>query len=256
MYFIIKINIDDKGLFVSSDMVSHTNAGIISAQQLLLKETKAYVAELAGIVVADGIKIIDIHSFNQVNEPIIDSVLVYRLELDPHRLHIYQRQSKITSGLIYGKAITTEFRKIKIFELVEYTNLILEVGNFESNTKTKKQIDMVPHGPANIKVPKTLTISPMCDLISSLKSSPMFKKKYSESESVSNSPCGIMLRSEIIPLWECRGSFPPEEGKNSRTKPQEYYVYKQLNFHLLEQHRMHFDDTQFLYVPNHNMMYL
>jgi hypothetical protein len=179
MHFVIKININDKELFTSSELISHTTGGLVKAQNLLLTEAKAYISELSGTACANEIKIIDIHSFDQVSEPILDSVLLYRLDIDPCRLHIYQKKSKIIPGRVYGQSIMSEFRKVKIFELVEYIRLSAD-GN-TTPIQIPKMLDMVGHGPANIQVPKPLTLAPMADLLVSLKSSPKFRQRYDES---------------------------------------------------------------------------
>lgn len=175
MYFIIKININNNESFISNEIMSHIPTNITLAQYQLIKEAKIYIAELAGSDVANNIKIIDIHSFDQITEPVIDSVLMYRLGVDAHRLHIYQRKTKIARGRLYGETLITEFTKVKIFELIEYTNLIPQKITDHKTSKLNllnehtEHIEMVFHGSTNIQVPKFLTMSPMIDVISSLK---------------------------------------------------------------------------------------
>jgi hypothetical protein len=151
--------------------MSHVSSNITLAQYQLLKEAKIYLSELAGSNVANTMKIIDIHSFDQITEPVIDSILVYRLGIDAHRLHIYQRKTMQVPGRLYGQTLVTEFKKVKIFELIEYTNPISQkITNNKLNLSTE-QPEMVFHGSTNIQVPKYLTMAPMTNVLSSLKTS-------------------------------------------------------------------------------------
>ncbi len=179
MHFIIKINIDENGLFVSNSIMSHNNS-IAAAQNLLTQSVKKYLEQEHGLAAANNMKIIDIHSFDQISEPIIDSILVYRLESDPHHLHLYQKQSKIVPGRVYGQTVASEFIKIMIFGLVEYAGINTESSSSKKSENTRPE--MISHGPAQIQIPKAITISPMADLISSLKVSPQFLKRYDESD--------------------------------------------------------------------------
>lgn len=205
MYFIIKININKNETFVSSEIMSHVSSNITLAQYQLLKEAKIYLSELAGSDVANTMKIIDIHSFDQITEPMIDSILVYRLGIDAHRLHIYQRKTIEVAGRLYGKSLVTEFKKVKIFELIEYENLNPQKISNRS-TILNEDIDMVFHGSTNIQVPKLLTMSPMINVLSSLKTSSscqeispklniLRKKSFYSESSISN------INPETIPQY-------------------------------------------------------
>jgi len=206
MHFIIKNNIDLDGSFQSNEIVGHTTTGIASAQSQLLSSIRTYVTELAGKEMANSLKIIDIHSFSQVSEPIIDTLLLYRLETDPHSIHVYQRKSSIMPGNLWGEKIKIDFNKIKIFTLVEYDRvsapppppfrsqsereLSIKSGLTDSSSpsKTSDNLRSSPKGKSDISV----------DLIQSLKSSPVFKKKFEESNGSNRSSGSPLSPTRII----------------------------------------------------------
>lgn len=159
LHFIIKINIDVNNSFRSNEIISHTNLGITIAKKLLEKETRSHVSLLTGNTTnLDFIpKIVDIHSFDQVAEPIIDTVIIYRLDSNPHRLHVYQRKSIIVPARGWGQKAISEFRKICIFELNEYACINTDIH------------DIVRYGKTNIHVPEILTTEPVQNLLSSIK---------------------------------------------------------------------------------------
>jgi len=176
MYFIKKITVN-REKYESSEIIEHTIKTISVALSLLEQSAKNYVKEECGKQIGTDVKIIDIHNFNQINEPIVDSMLVYRLGTDPHRLHIYQRKTKIVPGTIYGQSLIPEFHKIQIFELEEYRKLNL----LDSTTLVSSsipQVEMVAIGPAKVKIPKNMTVSPMSDLIDELKKSLRFQARF------------------------------------------------------------------------------
>lgn len=188
MYFIKKIILDDKQGYQSSKIVDHTSKTISVALSLLENAVRMFVKDECGREAADQIKIIDIYKFDQVNEPMIDSMLLYRLTDDPHRIHVYQKKTTVVkvSGYIWGTSDTptTFFRRTHIFELEEYSGSIspgtqntINIPNSE-NTNVPSilpQVEMVPIGPARIKIPKPMTLAPMCNLIDELKKSAKFK---------------------------------------------------------------------------------
>jgi hypothetical protein len=182
MYFIIKINVDPNGSYMSSEIVSHAGGTITSAQNVLLTAVKSYVGEIWGVETANAIKVIDIHSFDQVSEPIIDSVLLYRLDVDPHHIHIYQRKSLVIPGRFYGQIAAADFRKIRIFSLVEYNKMSnIPPPPMPKNSTQEIPEVMVEYGPAKVRVPEKNTVAPIADVIAALKTSPFFIKKYAES---------------------------------------------------------------------------
>ncbi|MEM3061954.1 MAG: hypothetical protein QW303_00210, partial [Nitrososphaerota archaeon] len=126
-----------------------------------------------GKQISDESKIIDIHHFGQVNEPLIDTMLIYRLKTDPQTLHVYQRKSKEVPGILYGRTTVVEFRRVQVFALVKYDD-----PNF-----TPFDDGLVPVGPAKIRVPKAMTVSPMSDMINELKNNIRFKKRFELVES-------------------------------------------------------------------------
>lgn len=193
MYYIKKITLDEKERYLTSKIMEHAKS-ISSALCLLEHSVKDFVREECGKQASDNCKIIDIHDFSQINDPIIDSTLVYRLDSDPHRLHVFQRKTKSISGYIYGQSLIAEFRKIEIFELEEYDKInpidLARKNSIDLSTtlmSTIPPIELVPVGSARILVPKQMTVSPMCDLIKELKQSLRFKAKFVEVNSAAPS---------------------------------------------------------------------
>lgn len=181
MYFIKRIDIDEKNSYIGSEIVNHAKT-ISSALSLLEYSVKTYIDYEYGKQESNNFKVIDIHQFSQINEPAIDTILVYRLDSDPHKLHLYQRKTKIVPGTLYGQSLVSTFRKIQIFELEEYKKLI--PGDISKKSSDNEPVipetftEMVPIGPAKIRVPRPMTISPMCDLIKQLRESKRFKERF------------------------------------------------------------------------------
>lgn len=174
MHLIVKISIDDKERFVSSELAEHTNLGIASALILLENSVRAYVRTEVGSKAAEDMKVITVLSWNQVAEPLVDGMLVYRLETDPHKLHVYQKVTKIVPGYVYGQSVASTFNKVKIFELVDYKKIGSHLRKDIVNSESIPAMEMVFVGPARIAIPKAMTISPMCDVIKQLTLSPAF----------------------------------------------------------------------------------
>lgn len=177
MYVIKKINVDDK-LYLSSQLIDYTNKQIVFAIGLLERAILSYVKTEFGNQ-NGNIKILDIHDFNQINEPLIDSILLYRLFDDPHRIHIYQKRTELidlNGWFSVSKSTASSFRRIAIFELEEYDIVLPNQSEAENVIK----IEMVPppFGPPNLKIPKAMTVAPICDFIDELKKSTKFKSRF------------------------------------------------------------------------------
>jgi hypothetical protein len=191
MYIIKNIVLDEGDKYVSSSTVGHTTSTISSAAKL----TESIAVNMAingfGASAVDNFKIIDIHSFDQVNEPKINCMLFYRLADDPHRLHVYQKRTVVVEkpGYIYGtvETVVDVFRKTNILELEEISypstqdlhGSCVGFGMRQSVPinipTTYTEHEMVPIAPnARLKVPKPMMMSPMSDLIDELKKSKHF----------------------------------------------------------------------------------
>ena len=107
-------------------------------------------------------KIIDIQHYDQVTEPLIDTMTPYRLTTNPNQIHIYQRKTKVVPGYLYGKYIKSDFHKICTFTSVRYEL---------PTTKPKETPQVKPQH----NVPDL-----MSTMISQLKDSPKFKFRYSD----------------------------------------------------------------------------
>lgn len=172
MYLIKKIKVDDK-LYLSSHIVNHTgNKQISQGIKLLESAVRNFVREEIGRDASENSKIIDIHSLDQVSEPLIDGILLYRLDDNPHQIHVYQRKTVITkqTNWTWGTSDVpvTTYKRVYIFELEEYEN-ITAVGI--------EEIEMINYGPARIRIPKKMTLEPMSLVITELKCSDRFKKR-------------------------------------------------------------------------------
>ncbi|BCS83400.1 hypothetical protein QLL95_gp0723 [Cotonvirus japonicus] len=182
MYFVKKINLDINHQYKSSEIVDNINKSISNAFTLLENSAKSFVKEECGREAGEHVKIIEINDFNQVNEPVVDSMLLYRLVDDRHRIYVYQKKTMITKiqNWTWGTSdtVNSQFSNICIFELEEYNKI--NVVSFQNQIVLTSipNDELVAIGPANIKIPKPMTISPMCDLISELKKSPKFKARF------------------------------------------------------------------------------
>lgn len=172
MYFVKKIGVDNDK-YLSSEIVCHTVKTISIALQLLEQKVVSYIREEGGKQVSDNIKIIDIHDLGQTCEPAIDTMLIYRVASDPHRLHVYQRKTKVVPGTIYGHTLVSEFRRIQIFELEEYKE-----WNSTIVQLTIPEVELVSVGQTKLKIPKSMTDVPVCNLLDELKQSPKFKTNF------------------------------------------------------------------------------
>jgi len=168
MHFVIKNNINKEGQYLSGEIVGDTTGDISRATSLMEKIIIDFVKDEFGKQHSDSCKIIDVHSLDQVAEPLIDGIRLYRIDTEPQRINVYQRISKQVSGYVYGQMVQTEFYRINIFDILSYKNII--------SPPPAPIPEMVKLGSANIEYPKEMTLSPICDLIEALKSSPKFLK--------------------------------------------------------------------------------
>jgi hypothetical protein len=178
MYFIKKITLNGD-IYGSSKIVDYIKEKISTALILLENAVRLYIEVEFGQEAAQQAKILDIYNFDQVSEPINDCVLLYRLRDDPHHIHVYRKKSvKIERpGYIYGSTITEEkyFKRTHVFELEECNGIDIALAQKKT---VAPQIELVPIGFAGIKIPKQMTIEPMCNLISELKKSPKFQARF------------------------------------------------------------------------------
>lgn len=175
MYFIIKTVVDDKQHPILFEIITHTNK-ISAAITLLEQSARTFIKEERGKQESESAKVIDIHNFSQVNEPMLDTMLIYRLSADAHSLHIYQRKSSVVpAGWIYNQTTASEFRRVLIFSIVAYDTL-----NAVNIPPPPPPMELVEIGPAKIKVPKAMTVVPMCKVIEELKKSERFLKCYED----------------------------------------------------------------------------
>ena len=198
MYFILKTTVDEKQQPVSFDIVKYTNKTISTALILLETSARDYIKDSCGTQASISAKIIDIHNFDQVCEPLVDGMLIYRVGTDSHKLHIYQRKTEVVPGKVWGQTIATTFQRIQIIALLE--NKTINSINMTFAPPIVPQVEMVPVGPAQIKIPKILTVAPMLDVIDQLKKSARFQKCFDALKDNSNTANPIKLPVKNIPI--------------------------------------------------------
>lgn len=180
MYIIKNITINDN-TYVSSRIVAHTYETIKNALALLESCSKNYVKTEFGQTAYDNAKIIDLLNFDQIAEPQIDGILLYRLIDDPHRIHVYERRTKMIeqSGWLGSYQTTAaKFGKTGIYELEEYEKI-----KNDSREESRIIDDVTPMETVtvnNIKIPKAMRMEPMKSLIIELKKSKMFLEKLAQ----------------------------------------------------------------------------
>jgi DNA integrity scanning protein DisA with diadenylate cyclase activity len=164
LYLIIGEEIDKDGRTEKFCVMELTKKNIGDAMELLEKIVKNYIKEKAGNEASQNMKIIDIKSLDQVNEPSIDSFLVYRLESNPQVVYIYQRKTQMING--WWQKVVSEFRLIKKISIVTYDD--------KADNEDMKMV-MVN----NVKIPEFFVNMPMKGLIEELKESPIFLRMAS-----------------------------------------------------------------------------
>jgi hypothetical protein len=85
----------------------------------MFEHAKKYVSDECGNQISHKMEIIDVHTVYQIDEPLIDTMIIYRIGSDSNRLHVYQRKTKIAPGFIYGYSSYSEFKRVAIFEIEE-----------------------------------------------------------------------------------------------------------------------------------------
>ncbi|XWV25871.1 hypothetical protein QJ857_gp1210 [Tupanvirus soda lake] len=180
MYFIKKITLKEGKEYESSQIVGHTKNKIAGALILLENVARDFVREEYGAKAYEQSKILDIHKIEQVCEPIVDGMLLYRLNDDPHRIHVYQRRTEVidqNGWFSSAKIPVPQFKRTHIIELEQCEGISISESN-ANIASTISQVEMVPLGPAGIKVPKPMTVAPICDLIDELKKCARFKARF------------------------------------------------------------------------------
>ena len=193
MYFVKKITFGENSSYQSSAIIDHTCKSREIALFLLEESVKSFVKDECGRGIAEQIKILNIDNITQINEPLIDSMLLYRVKDDPDRILVYQKKTVITKQKSWTwsdiESTKQTFGLVYYFELEEYTRInsniqanpnlaasvILESTSTTSQAKIPiTGIEMVKMGTSKIHVPKPMTIAPICNLLDELKKSPRF----------------------------------------------------------------------------------
>jgi hypothetical protein len=177
MYIVKEILVDGE-LYISSSIDACAGQRISTALITLESRAREYVKKEFGMSAYRDAKIIDIHDISQVNEPLNDGVLLYRLESDPHKIMVYRKKTSTVnlSGWVSSyESSKSIFGRIIIFELEDCS--IIEGNNV---TET----EMVSVGKAGISIPIQYTVAPGRDLIDELKKSERFKNLRSQIDDI------------------------------------------------------------------------
>ena len=183
--YVIKAILVEGDIYKGSRFINCTCKTISSALNMLDNAVREHLREEVGREASVNANIIDVHSLDQVVEPVIDGMVCYRLSDDPHRINVYQRKTAVIkqNNWTWGQTdvATTTFKRAVIFELED-----CEKDTFErlQDAKTTISYEMTSVGPAHIRLPKQMTIAPMCNVITELKKCEAFQARLAISERV------------------------------------------------------------------------
>jgi hypothetical protein len=170
MFLIKKIDLDDCKCYKSSCIYNYTTDAN-EAKALLDKTAIDFVRIEKGREACEKTKIIEINSLDQVNEPLIDCILLYRLIDNPDRIYVYQKNTIVTKQKTWTwdtvDVLVSKFRQTNFFELEEF-NIVLP-------TKINPVKEIVEKNEET----RIVTYSKF-DLIEELRNSPRFKKAKEE----------------------------------------------------------------------------
>lgn len=176
MFFVKKIDLDETKCYQSSSIVVYTKENHTNAKSLFESSVINFVKEEQGREAASQVKIIDINGLEQVNEPLVDSMLLYRVVTNPNRIYVYQRKTIIVKvkGWTWGEydIPTTQFRQVNIFELEEFSSNVVPVESIKKEPSVVK-ID----SKLTVECPADVSTS---DLISELRKNPIFQRAQEE----------------------------------------------------------------------------
>ena len=138
MYIIKKITIGNNGTlgtYESSETVDYTEI-LEESQTLLEKVTRNFVKKMYGVEALRSICIATIHGLEQVCEPPVDGILLYRLEDNLNKILVFQRKTTVVhhEATLLWKAYSlpiTFFGKIAEFEVEECNLRFLQTHKIE-----------------------------------------------------------------------------------------------------------------------------
>ena len=133
--YIIKKILVNENIYISSSIVEIIPKTISKALNNMFEHAKKYVSDECGNQIANKMEIVDVHTVYQIDEPLVDTMIIYRIGSDSNRLHVYQRKTKIVPGFIYGYSSYSEFKRVAIFEIED--NYITMAQQAEKPTITK-----------------------------------------------------------------------------------------------------------------------
>jgi hypothetical protein len=147
MYFIIREKVYNREKLavpgniekVPAVIVSHTNATISYALQLLEDVVRDHILKEFGENGLENFQIRDIKNISEVAPPLVDGYVVYRQDSNPHTLLLYQYKTNIVPGW-WSQTTQTQFQLEYFYSLIEYERIeIVENDKMEFKKDKKNQ---------------------------------------------------------------------------------------------------------------------
>ena len=168
--------------YMSSRIISVINGQISAALISLNESVFSEIRNNFGSKMSN-IEVIDIDNDSQIIDPQVDGISLYRYTSDPHKIHLYERSTEIIEqpSWTWGatKVPVSKFAKTNIYELEDISGI---GSGMKSSTHANSNVDIpvcdMVGTKMGIKIPKQMTVSPMCDVLVELKNSPVFKNRH------------------------------------------------------------------------------
>lgn len=157
MFFVIKTTLNSQPTIVGD------TCNPCEKTSLLQTAVKSFVVKNFGLNYSEiGVETVDLEN---IIEPLIDTVKIYKSN-NSDTLYVYSRSSTAVPGYIYGQTVSSLFKQIAIFNIVEYTN---------SNLVCNVPLTFVSTEITG--VPLKLRIAPLSNLLSEIQNSTLFKNQ-------------------------------------------------------------------------------
>lgn len=164
--FIKKIKLDNN-IYLESQIIDHVKKE--TSINLLEQNVFDFIKEELGREAFEQAKINDVDNLNNIPEPAIDGITLFRIINHPNQIHVYQKKTITTriNNWTWGTSniFNTQFKRIYIFEL-EYTNLTIK-------NKSSSQKHMIH---PDIKNQRPTRENPIFNVIQELKNSTKFRQ--------------------------------------------------------------------------------
>jgi hypothetical protein len=179
MYFVVRQTHDNNKIKI----VGHAHSDTKIALQSLERCCKKYVSGQQGKQFGQDISVINIATLQDITQPLVDKMLIYRVNDDVSNLYVYCRATNVIPGLIYGRTVCVTFNKMATFSVLPYNDLSLSNISSQIPTNTFTQISppSIPAPPSmtppKLHIPPTKTQSApnFSDIMDELRRSPHFQ---------------------------------------------------------------------------------